>query len=295
MPHLVKNMKQIITLLLISGLVGCSESTTDCNYITDYYPKIYEAELHYYQKDYQRAFEIYTTAFNSCEPKNTPVHNEINKYSEICAILGKDELALKFIKKRIDQGSEIKWIQQDPIYDRVLNSENGKKLVLEYEQSRADYLSNINLQLRNELQRMIELDQQHNMTPAKDSMFRANDNRLVEIFEEYGYPNGEVIGGYNIDRTSSNPHILLLHSSDSIRLNYFIPKMLKFVKDGAAPPQELGSLYDNLELFNGNPQTHGTYEGSELISSLSEVDANRQRIGLPTLEIAKKLDSLRQE
>lgn len=46
-------MKHSITLLLFSVFIACSEDKkADCNYITDYYPKIYEAELNYNQNMY---------------------------------------------------------------------------------------------------------------------------------------------------------------------------------------------------------------------------------------------------
>jgi len=291
-------MKKISAILPFSSLIACSENKTTCNYITDYYPVVYEAEIQYHQKNYQKAFELYQAAFKSCEPKNTILHNELDKYSELAAILGKEELALELITRRIEQGAEIAWIQQEPVFQKILNSERGKEIVSEYEQNRAEYLAGLNLELRKELQKMIQLDRAHNMTPTKDSMFRANDKRLVEIFEEYGYPNEKLIGSYNIDKTDADPQMMLLHSADSIRINYFIPKIEEFVRNGECFPIVLATLHDNLELFNGNSQTHGTFRSSDggyakMISSVAEVNSNRQNAGMPSLEMTEKLDSLR--
>jgi|SRR5699024_7351978 len=98
-------MKKIITILLFSFLISCSGSTkSDCNYITDYYPKIYKAEIQYQLQNYQKAFKLYQEAFNSCKPKNTPVYYEMHKYAELAAILGKEKLALDYIEKNLKMG-----------------------------------------------------------------------------------------------------------------------------------------------------------------------------------------------
>ncbi|HLS31903.1 MAG TPA: hypothetical protein VK021_13685, partial [Flavobacteriaceae bacterium] len=109
-----------------------------------------------------------------------------------------------------------------------------------------------------------------------------------------------VVGNYAIDFTSADPTILLLHTDDSIRIDYFIPKVKEFIKKGQCTPYVLGTMYDNLALFNKGPQTHGTYENqngdyANMISDVSKVNENRAEIGLPTLKMTRKIDSLRRQ
>jgi len=106
-----------------------------------------------------------------------------------------------------------------------------------------------------------------------------------------GYPGDDLIGPFNVDFSHSDITILLLHTSDSIRINYFIPKLKEYVKEGACDPETLGVVIDNLHLYNDELQVMGTYENREenMISDKGQVNQNRLEIGLPTLEMQKKL------
>jgi tetratricopeptide (TPR) repeat protein len=287
-------------LILLSALVfGCqTDKKTDCNYITDYYPHTAKAEIELYLGNYEMAFEYYQNAFESCNAIKIATHHDTDNFAKICAELGKEDLALDYIEKTIRKGGTLYNFQEDEVFDNLFKTVRGKKIISEYDKYREEYINSLNMNLRSELQNMIELDQKFNSTKFQDSMFKVNDKRLVEIFETYGYPNEQMIGNYGIDFKNSNPSILLLHTDDSIRINYFIPKIKEFIKKGKCPPFVLGAMYDNLALFNDEPQTHGTYRNqngnySNMISDLSKVNENRAEIGLPSLEMTRKIDSLR--
>lgn len=295
-------MKKIFTILLFFCLISCAaDKKTNCNYITDYYPKIYDAELQYQLENYDAAFNLYQEAFSSCSAKNTPIYNELAKYAEVCARLGKNELALQSIEKLVKNGLEVKWIQKDPIYKEVFNSEKGKRLVENYDEIRKEYLSGINLKLRGEIQNMVAADQKYrrNYDEADnrkmDSIDQIHEKRLIEIFESIGYPNNEIVGHYSIDGIPADIDILLLHTSDSIRMNYFVPKLKEFVKAGKCSPIALGTLIDQYYLYNNELQVNGTYNGgATTISDLQQVDKNRTTIGLPPLQLQEKIDRLKQ-
>lgn len=289
-------MRTTIILLLFTVISFHPNTKSECNYIKRYHPNSIMAEIEYYSGNYQEAFNHYEKAFKNCEPLSIGTHNDIFKFAEICSRLDKVEMALDFIEKSINNGYKLEAFTTDSIFDKCFDTNRGVSLLNSYENIREKYLSSLNLNLRNELQQMRKLDQELSGI-ARDSIFRINELRLVEIFEEFGYPNEQVVGPYNIDRISADPQILLLHTDDSIRINYFIPKIKEFISIGTCPPNALGTLYDNLEIFNNNPQTHGTYkkqngEYSDMISSIIEVNKNRIDIGLPTLELTQKKDSL---
>src|SRR5690606_8706767 len=133
----------------------------------------------------------------------------------------------------------------------VFKSDQGKKIVASYETDRAEYLSHLDLELRSEIQEMIRQDQMSVEEQEKRNIiFETNTSRLIEIFEEKGYPGDDLIGPFNVDFSHSDITILLLHTSDSIRINYFIPKLKEYVKEGACDPETLGVVIDNLHLYN---------------------------------------------
>lgn len=294
---IIKPLK-ILILIFSFHIIGCSEYTKqDCNYITDYYPYTAKAELEFYSKNYNEAYTYYNKAFKSCSSIKIGIHNDTQNFATTCLALGKNDLAFDYILKTFDQGGTLSTFLNDSIFNSVFDSEKRKQLLTQYDKRRTNYLSGINLDLRAELQKMITLDIQLTGS-SRDSIFKVNELRLVQIFEEYGYPNEQMIGNYGLDQMMADPNLLLLHSSDSLRIHYFIPKIEEFVKHGKCEPLLLGMLYDNLSLFNNRPQTYGTYQSSEggyanMIPDTSIVNKNRAAIGLPSLAIAEKIIKLK--
>ena len=286
-------MKTSPLILFVLLLISCSENRrTTCDYINEYYPKVYKAQLNYNQKNYKKAFDLYTLAFESCEPKNTVGNYEMNKYAETAAILGKKKIALDFIERNLNHGMLLRYYTNNPNFFEVLKTERGKKIISNYDSLRKRYLENINIELRNEIQKMIKEDQAHVREQEKrNAVFKKNTKRLIEIFETIGYPGEDIVGPYNVDFQNADITILLLHTSDSIRVNYFIPKLEQYVKNGTCDPKTLGAVIDNYHLFNDDPQIIGTYEKREenMIPDTNQVNKNRIKIGLPTLGMDKKL------
>ena len=294
-------MRKLLTLSLFI-ILGCkSETKTECNYITDYYPQASKAEVEFHLGNYEKSYEHYQKAFENCDAIAIGAHHDTFRFSKVCAGLGKENLALDYMEKSISQGRTLRSFENDEIFEDILKTQKGKNLIANYDKIREKYLNNLNMDLRSEIQSMIEIDQRLvGQQEKRDSVFKVNDKRLVEIFEEFGYPNEQVVGNYAIDQINSNPSILLLHTDDSIRINYFIPKVKDFVKNGKVPPYVLGTMYDNLALFNEEPQTHGTYESqnggyANMISDTTKVNTNRAEIGLPSLTMSEEINRLRRQ
>ena len=314
--------KNLILLVLMVIITACNNSqkngnaslleqnsrikeNRNCNYIKDYYPLIYTAEVEYYLGNYQKAFDLYRKAFEACEPKNTPLNYEMSKFAELATRLGKSDLALDLIERTLRNGTILKAYENDSLYYELFQSERGKKLVQDYENIREKYVAGLDLELRREIQEMIVADQKYrringsdaaNLRKA-DSIDAIHAKRLIELFEEVGYPNEALIGGMAIDWKSSDVQTLLLHTEDSIRMNYFVPKLKKFVQGGSTPPLVLGAILDQYHIYNKDPQMYGTYSSenggyAEMIDR-EMVDRNRKSIGLPPLAVQEKLDSLK--
>lgn len=297
---MIKTYFSFSILILLSACV--STTSDNCNYIEDYYQKIYEAEFKYQIKAFEEASDLYKSAFKTCTPINTPIYNEIGKYAQVSAVLGNDKEALKYIKIDLANGSMLKWYLQDSVFRGVFVTRDGQRIIEKYDDTRTKYLTQVNLELRKKIQEMNRLDQYYRYPvydeKKQDSIDRINEKSLIAIFDTLGYPNEKIIGTANIDGNHIDIATILLHTDDSIRISYFIPKLTHFVRNGECPPQVLGSLIDQLALYNGLPQTHGTYKTrtsryAKMIENRQIINSNRISIGLPSLEMEEKLDSLK--
>jgi hypothetical protein len=157
----LKTMR-ILPLFMILTIAGCAkENKTNCNYIKDYYQTIYLADYEFETEHYEKAFELYQDAFNSCEAKNTPTYNEIDKFTESAAILKKFDIAYEYAKKQVLKGVELTNFQNNASLDEFMTSKYGEKLVDEYEGLRKEFMKNAHLKLRDELIAMRTADQMH--------------------------------------------------------------------------------------------------------------------------------------
>lgn len=295
---------KFFTLLLLSALSSCSvNKKSDCNYITDYYQTIYKADYEFETGNYQKAFDLYQTAFQSCEPITTLGYNEIAKFAETAAILKKYDLTYEFLKKSILSGSELSRFQNNTNFEGFMASKYGKQLEQEYDALRNQFMDKIDLELRNELISMHFADQMYRGQgpdsdwTKQDSIDKLHEKRLIQLFESVGYPNAQMVGPYSLDRRQTDVGLFLLHTEDSIRTNYFVPKVKEFVKKGFASPNVVGTMIDQYYLYNKEPQIYGTYtkQGggyANMIDDLKKVDSNRISIGLAPLDLQQKKDSL---
>ncbi len=295
---------KLLGFLIFAIASSChQDKDKNCDYIHNYYQFIYQAELAYEMGEYETAYQYYETGFETCTPINTATYNEIRKFAEICVRLGYLDKAIDFIHLDIQNGAELKWMLADSVLADAFGTERGTRLIVDYPKLREVFLNNINLDLRKLIIEMSHSDQQFRqggyIQQKQDSIDILNCRKLIEIFESFGYPNETVIGGYNIDQMFVNVGTILLHTEDSIRMNYFVPKLTEFVRMGTCSPITLGTVIDQFYLYNGEPQRYGTYRGqgvryATMIEDRNQVNKNRIGIGLPPLELNEKIDSLRQ-
>ncbi|WP_034259680.1 hypothetical protein [Aequorivita capsosiphonis] len=297
-------MKLALLPLLLFVLFSCSvNKKSECNYITDYYQTIYKADYEFETGNYQKAFDLYQSAFNSCEPITTLGYNEIANFAETTSVLKKYDLTFEYLKKSILEGSKLSRFQNNTNFEEFMVSKYGKQLEEEYDTLHSQFMDNIDLKLRNELILMRYADQGVRSKGSEadwtkvDSIDKLHEKRLIELFENQGFPNDDMVGPPSLDGRQIDIGPLLLHTADSIRLNYFVPKVREFVRKGKASPHYIGIMIDQYYLYNKEPQIYGTYTTQSggyatMIKDLKKVDSNRISIGLAPLELKQKKDSL---
>lgn len=295
-------MKWIFPVFVFCYLWSCRPTAKD--YIHDYYPLVYEGDLAFLKGDYEAAYKSLKKAIKNRPPINLPPYYEIDKLARSAAILKKEGEAVRYIEALIDRGYELSSFQNDSIYGNIWRHPEWKRVVEEYPSRREMYLKTVNFSLRHQIIEMKTQDQKYRASadadkywPAQNAIDSINALKLIDIFESVGYPNIRKIGHQSVDGYFQlDIGAMLLHTADSIRTSYFIPKLRAFVEQGQCSPYDLAEVIDQYHLFNDNYQIYGTlFDQNGNITNLKypqNVDSLRLTIGLPTLRMEEVRDSL---
>lgn len=296
----------LILLLLAIYFTACHRPQTDLSqrslpdstYLESYYQPIYVADIAYMKGDYQTAWELWQSAFSKHIPLNQPMYMELYYAAKVAAHLGHDSLALDYIEALIrTHGKELKTFAMDTVFAGVRSTHRWYSLQERYPLLREAYLQSIDMDLRWEIAQMQKDDQLYRSSkgamPLQKSLDSINTHKLIQIFETRGYPNELMIGNETVDGdwtiNMTGIGTILLHTADSIRMEYFIPKLMQFVRQGSCAPQVLGPVIDQYYLYNKKLQHYGTYtnmDGSMLpVQNPAQLDSLRISIGLPPIAV----------
>lgn len=251
-----------------------------------YYENVYLADSLFIEGEFKKSYEILKGTFKKQPPINMDIYYEYETYLSSAVELGKSEFLCDELKSLISNyGYNEYRISNNPNIDKLLDScpevkRNIKKLYEEFK-------SKIKLSLRNELLGMAKNDQKFRQKGKyqdniieQERIDEINTKRIIEIFEKFGYPNQKLVGDYFVDEKHLIFKGMLLHTNDSIRREYFIPKLLEFIKKGECNPLVYATIVDQLNLYNGNQQLFGTYSNNN-IYNFKKIDSTRKSIGLP--------------
>lgn len=119
-----------------------------------------------------------------------------------------------------------------------------------------------------------------------DSIDSEVEKFLLDLFSRNIFPNEHIIGNHSVDENPAiSIDVLLLHTRDSIRLNYFIPRINSFVEEGKCLPSLYCKMIDQYQLYNHKEQIYGTFNIYELDSK--KYNSVRKKFGLPNIEYEK--------
>lgn len=261
----------------------------EINYIP-YYLKVYEADSLYIIGEYERSYTILDSLFKSYEPLDLPIYQEYVTYNKLKIVLKIRIKRSEFSELFSKHGYTREYIENDSLLNSYYNK-NKKYFDNNFSGLRKNYLSSLNLELRKTILEMKQQDQLYrkkeykNHLEEQERIDSLNTVKLITIFNTLGYPNEKLIGNFSIDNTNSNISAILLHTKDSIRVNYFMPKILEYVKKGQASPRDYATMQDQYFLYNGEEQYYGTYTTKEKITvPVSELNRRRKTIGLPNYD-----------
>lgn len=170
----------------------------------------------------------------------------------------------------------------------------------------SDSKTDFNQGLVNELKKMAEIDQiaasnafppknyshltQEKWKGFKDSIFRTNQKRTKDIFDEYGFVGYDLAG----KEGSNNFWLIVQHSDHNPEFQKEVLEKMKIdVDNGNAKPSNYGLLIDRFKLNTDQAQVYGTqvryniHTGQAYPNKLKDslnVNKRRKSIGLEPIE-----------
>lgn len=284
---------KILILLLFPTIIFCQNKK--CNYIDDYYPTIYKAQIEYYQKKYDSAYFHLKTAENKCGLRYDGTTNEIEILAELEFRKKKFKQSANYLKKLVENGYPFKYIEEDSIYTDFRNKKEWISLKLQSDKIYEKWKSNINWDLRAELIKINEEDQRIRTTNVSKEEFERvdslNENRLKEILAQYGYPTNNLVGNWYIDEKLASIGTLIMHLKD---VDYFKPKFYDYVKSGTSEASLYASIVDSNDRMRGI-FTYRIYSNlkDDQIEDLPNLDKRRISVGLRPWKMQLLLHELR--
>ena|GEM_PF-745213 len=271
-----------------------TEIEKEVNYIP-YYLKTYEAKDLFEQGNYEKSFEILDSLFKKYEPLNQFMVLEYNIYLKSAYLSSNYQIFPEAVAKGIeDYGLSDFLFENDTLLGLVF--QYSKIDSNQYNDYWNKYVSKLNLTLRDTIIEMKARDQyngrkDYDKPEGKrilDSIDSINENLLIYIFEKYGYPDESLVGNMEFsmkrDESPFSTQIshVLLHTRDSIRQAYFLPKIWEFVKKGKASPISYAKMVDQVEMDHKRPPMYGKVRNE--VTKDNRKDSLRKSIGLPPIK-----------
>ncbi|WP_255069038.1 hypothetical protein [Lacihabitans sp. LS3-19] len=319
----IKNNKLVFFLFLIILNLFNSKDLSAQDYINNYYPYIYDAEINFLNKKYNESFLNYSKAFSNEEGLRPNLMN-----AAVVAIKVKNyEQAIIWLKKAVEYGATIKSIEKLKNIRNLKKSKLWASFVQEYPTLRDYHLKGINKIYQEAINRMKHDDQLYRTGKYKKlrhqvvkndtikgwqgnpdiikkitgfEIQKQIDNKnileLLELIEKYGFPSEKTIGVQSIKKDYQDPWLgaglIIIHGFyiKDIKDKLFIT-LLNQIKIGNCYPQLLGYAYDysNLTQF----QKYGTGNTIKFsfppfhvlpYSNIISLNKDRESIGIEPLE-----------
>ena len=264
-----------------NSLIASADEEKACDYIEEYYQTVYQAEMAYLKQEYQTAFDLLKEAESRCELLNQSIINETAMLAELYIRLDKPEGAFPYFYALLRKGQSFASIENNKIFDVLKTTPEWKKLQLDAPAIEEEFQESINVALRKEILTMKAEDQRVRRGEIDWALVNRTDSihqeRIKEIFTQYGYPNPDVVGhGYFQERPSLE--VMLMHFNDT---TWFKPRLLNYIRKGEAPTDVLANMIDSRRR-NTNEYTYGIYlfTDSTEIKNYHELDRRRLSAGL---------------
>lgn len=294
------------------------------NYLA-YHKAIINAETKILDSAYSESLIIYDSVFKQYDfvyAKHCYTATQLAVKEE------REDLAFFFLEKGIKQGLTISLIENAPIISDITKSNKWEKFRLEkYDSLRKIYLNNINIQLRDEVEKLYAIDQ-HYTRMVNNSRFikylfknkkwkkeveELVEKRLIGIIKKYGFPGEKLIGireeyiRFNENGTV-NDSLMQIKANNGVRylgnlsaqymlIHYFSNPQSNFntllkqeLKKGNIEPYQYASICDFQAKYGKKYKNEGYYNQWHRDMNMEKrnsINKRRLNIGLETFEELK--------
>ena len=288
-------MNRILSILIIMILFSCVDKPS-CNFIESYYQDVYQAELAFYEEDYQKAYDIFKEVEARCGLLNQTLIREPEMMAKLSIKVGEPQKAFPYMERMLREGMSFNTFKNNEIYNILKEYEEWDYLARNASSYEEEFNANIDQDLRAEIIAMNRLDQKVRQSPIDfiemERVDSVHQKRIKEIFNQYGYPSAQLVGKNNFNQGERvDIKTLFFHFDDTI---YFKPVLLKMIEDGEAPADILGNMLDSRQRSRGF-YDYGIYDNSDStdILDFKNVDKRRVKVGLAPWKLKKRVDALR--
>jgi hypothetical protein len=278
-----------------------------------YYELIDEAEMASTRADYHISDSLFQDAFS--EQQNGFAEDYIEAAKNAIK-LSDNQKVVFYLKEGFKNGLVFKQVQEyeKDLYQYLKDHSILKQLKKFYRPARKKYLESLNQTLRDEIEKMVKEDQKYRKwwyerKSWKDQQVllkRVDDknfNKMLEICEQYGFPDRFLVG--DEDKVGWIDVPLLLRHMDSTQLKAIEPFVMKSITNKGFDPYHYVSALDYSVMFKTSyddvnekgdrvlviQQQYGTMLGSENgeriilpVKELENINEARKRFGLESIE-----------
>lgn len=248
-------------------------------------------------KAYQDLFEKYDFVFK----------RDLKIASDLALYLNKKREAKELIIRSLKSGWELKDFQKGNSFNDFFTKKEIKEFRGMENQLKDEYLSGLNINLRQEVHQLFKNDQKKALgafmkigDKAQDkyanSKFAPHSEEqlklLKQILIEDGYPGERLIGNNYWGSTIVSHHnsITYEYVKKDTLFEDLKPLLLESLKRGEISPYEIALMEDwkNAVLRDSTTLAFG-YLNPPTIETLQEVNRNREKLGLRSIDVRNKL------
>jgi hypothetical protein len=192
-------LKAICSTFILLILLTSNVLADKADYTKVYYPVINNAELSITQGDYGVALAYYREAFAAV---STPFARDYYNAAVCAALVNNKKYTLNYLEELAKKGVSITYLEKQPVFDSLQTTKQWRKFRKKYPKYRQHYESNINLDLRADLDELYARDQyfrnaKGGLRVYADTLAKievANTKKFLNWVEKYGYPSESLIG-----------------------------------------------------------------------------------------------------